>query len=218
MSVIGDLEKYCTEGNQADLLARLRRASSEVLSQHPGLRTEEYQARALYRVLTGAPSSARVAAPMKAGIGAVAKFVGTWKWHLWTMLKVAWAILILLAVAGYIHAQQKTQARPGAKLLEDGTIVKAELPEELSPTDKTRLRIRDLQYDQDRVIIQLKEMLVRCGALEKGEDEVYRRIENFRKQIEGVAFEAAKEEKIDVEWYTLDLDKMRWMKRKEKKQ
>ncbi len=74
----------------------------------------------------------------------------------------------------------------------------------LSPED--RLAIRDLQYQQDKLVIQLKD-------IELQRADVNKKIAEIRSQIEEQAYNAAVRLQVDVKKYVLDLDTLTWVLR-----
>jgi len=68
--------------------------------------------------------------------------------------------------------------------------------------ESDRLRIRDLQYQQDKVLIEMKKLEARYAELDHQQ-------QSLQQQMEAVFRDAAGQLKIDVNKWALDLDTLR---------
>lgn len=100
------------------------------------------------------------------------------------MLKMRWALVVALAISAPLYPESV----------------------DLPPLDAPSYRaIRDLQYQQDKLIIRL-------DNLKLEETKVQADIDARQRDINQKAYDAARAAKLDVDAVRLDLDKLEWKK------
>jgi TolA-binding protein len=105
------------------------------------------------------------------------------------------AIIVLLAGQGQ-HKNAKPAAQP------------ADAPPSAAPatvpvSDAAYKKIRDLQYRQDRKLLQLKDLKLQ-------EDQIQKEIDDLSGQIRQAAYDEAVKAGVDVEKNRLQLDTLTW--------
>ena len=98
---------------------------------------------------------------------------------------------------------------PGRAQQKDNTPLKeiSDLPQDTLPASY-HILIRDLQFEQDKLLLQLRDLKLQ-------EDQLQTRINALNDEISQEAYKAAIEKKMDVKVYVLDLDHLYWVKRKD---
>ena len=168
---------------------------SEARQQHPQEDMAATRDRALFRVLTHPEL-----APTRKQVRKV-----SWErreeWLRWAWMIAVLILLLLLAVRG--HAQEKPKVIYEAQQGEGLTAAAA--PPSL--TDAQKFKVRDLQHRYDELRVQAAKLDVEKLKLEK-------QISDVLFQINGLAFDLAKESKVNTNQYNLNIDLLQWEKRK----
>jgi hypothetical protein len=90
------------------------------------------------------------------------------------------------------------------------TVSAQKTPEPIPLPEKAQHDIRDMQFQQDKVLIQITQ-------LDKRRVELVQSSDAFGISIQRRALEAAREQKLDVDKYLLDLDKLVWVEKPQDK-
>ncbi len=114
----------------------------------------------------------------------------------WRKLFGASALLVLVVTLGApLHGSQEPQKeRPAAAQSASAQ----ELPA------SWRIKIRDLQFEQDKLLLKLKDLQLQ-------ESQTRTEIAALHDQIQDAAYQAAQEKRIDVRNFVLDLDTLTWL-------
>jgi hypothetical protein len=172
-------------------------AFSTIRRQHPSLDVEHAEARAAFRLLTsGAPPN--VARPLPSRWKRAHKMAKRGAARAWPWIKIAWAIAVLsLLLAGRAHGQEP-----------EGVGAKKHGPQAaltvIPLTDSEKLRMRNLQVEQDGYIIQLQKLQLQ-------ENQTQKLIDDLNKKINQAAADIAAADKIDTNALILDLPKLAWV-------
>ncbi len=190
---------------------------AEAQQQHPEEDTAMLRDRALFRILTHpewGPTRKQVSLHNRD------------KHERW--LRYAWAIAILLLLLLLLirsgHAQDKRkeiyqaqgnepiQAEVKKSGIEPGGGLRSKLPtpEKADPpplTAEQKFRIRDLQHRYDELRLQMAKLELDKMKLEK-------QLGDALSQLNGVAYDIARESKVTTNDYNLNIDLLIWEKRK----